>query len=65
MMAKFQSCELIKIAGKDNAKADRLAKLVASIDFRLEDHSSIGLLEAPFIQYSEGARLVNTSDISG
>ena len=63
MMAKFQSFELIKIAGQDNTKADRLEKLAASTDFRSGDHSSVGLLEAPFIQYSESARLVNNSDI--
>ena len=65
MMAKFQSFELIKIAGQDNPKADRLAKLAASTDFRLGHQSPVGLLEAPFIQYSEDIRLVNTTNISG
>ena len=65
MMAKFQSFELMKIAGQDNTKADRLAKLAASTDFRLEHQSPIDLLEAPFIRYSESVLLVNTTDISG
>ena len=65
MIAKFHNFDLIKIAGQDNFKADRLAKLAASTEVHISHPAPIGFLEAFFIQYSKGVCLVNIIDVAG